>query len=86
MFELDALNMVSETNTLPQVVRHIRRKTINSKIYICFYNVITLALNLTLTSPTSGGRSVGIFYLRTKATEFLCYDVNIFVLNITSDE
>jgi hypothetical protein len=28
---------------------------------------------LTLTSPTSGGRSVGIVRLRTKATEFLFF-------------
>jgi hypothetical protein len=29
-----------------------------------------LSAKLVLTSPTSGGRSVGIVYLRTKATEF----------------
>jgi hypothetical protein len=28
---------------------------------------------LTLTSPTSGGRSVGIVHLRTKAMEFVCF-------------
>jgi hypothetical protein len=28
---------------------------------------------LTLTSPTSGGRSVGIVRSRTQATEFVCY-------------
>jgi hypothetical protein len=28
---------------------------------------------LALTSPPSGGRSVGIFRLRTKATEFVCF-------------
>ena len=27
---------------------------------------------LALTSPTGGGRSVGIFHVRTKATEFVC--------------
>jgi hypothetical protein len=29
---------------------------------------------LALTSPTSGGRSVGILCLRTKTMEFVCYD------------
>ena len=28
---------------------------------------------LALTSPTGGGRSVGIVHVRTKATEFFCY-------------
>jgi hypothetical protein len=28
---------------------------------------------LTLTSPTNGGRSVGIVRTRTKATEFVCF-------------
>jgi len=28
---------------------------------------------LTLTSPTGGGRSVGIVRSRTKATEFVCF-------------
>jgi hypothetical protein len=32
-------------------------------------------LKLALTSPTSGGRSVGIVRLRTKAPEFLVHDV-----------
>jgi hypothetical protein len=30
-------------------------------------------LRLVLTSPTSGGRSVGIVRLRTQATEFFCF-------------
>jgi hypothetical protein len=30
---------------------------------------------LLLTSPTSGGRSVGIVRSRTQATEFVCFDV-----------
>jgi hypothetical protein len=30
-------------------------------------------LKLALTSSTSGGRSVGIVRLRTKATEFVCF-------------
>jgi hypothetical protein len=34
---------------------------------------------LALTSPTSGGRSVGIVRLRTKAMEFVCYSfTNLF--------
>jgi hypothetical protein len=33
---------------------------------------------LTLTLPTSGGRSVGIVRLRTKATEFSFLDLNLF--------
>jgi len=34
---------------------------------------------LALTSPTGGGRSVGIVRLRTKATEFVC----LFVSNLS---
>ena len=34
---------------------------------------------LTLTSPTGGGRSVGIVRVRTKATEFFFYNVVVFI-------
>jgi len=33
---------------------------------------------LALTSPTGGGRSVGIVCVRTKATEFVLYELKIF--------
>jgi hypothetical protein len=33
-------------------------------------------LKLALSSPTSGGRSVGVVCLRTKATEFVCYEAD----------
>jgi hypothetical protein len=36
-------------------------------------------LKLALTSPTSGGRSVGIVRLRTKAKEFVCLFVSLSV-------
>jgi len=32
---------------------------------------------LALTSPTGGGRSVGIVHVRTKATEFVCYILSV---------
>jgi len=35
---------------------------------------------LALTSPTGGGRSVGIVRVRTKATEFVCCFLYIFLL------
>jgi hypothetical protein len=34
-------------------------------------------LKLALTSPTSGGLSVGIILLRTKAMEFVCFMTDI---------
>jgi hypothetical protein len=36
----------------------------------CTDHVTPLSANLTLTSPTSGGRSIGLIRLRTKVTEF----------------
>jgi len=53
----------------------------------CAHHVTPLyPQKLALTSPTGGGRSVGIVRLRTKATEFsfsvLCYsDVHLFRLH-----
>jgi len=41
---------------------------------------------LALTSPTGGGRSVGIVRSRTKATEFsLVYNSNIYINDDTSE-
>jgi hypothetical protein len=41
---------------------------------------ILYPLNLALTSPTSGGSSVGIVRLRTKATEFVLFFLVVLIL------
>jgi len=39
---------------------------------------------LVLTSPTGGGRSVGIVRVRTKATEFFFYQYDVQLYSVTS--
>jgi hypothetical protein len=52
---------------------------------IHFNSLFIYGLKLVLTSPTSGGRSVGIVRWRTKAPEFV-YFVFIYVLSSTDND
>jgi hypothetical protein len=56
---------------LEEIVRVSVRKGENTVVGIrCANHATPLSAILALTSPTSGGRSVGIVRSRTKATEF----------------
>jgi hypothetical protein len=51
---------------------------------LCWRHNTLYPKKLALTSPKSGGCSVGIVRLRTKATEFVCLFVCLFVCSLTS--